>query len=97
MLTAHPTEATRRTVLSLQARVADALLARTAAPESERKIFEDRIEYEIELLWLTSEVRRDRLSVLDEVSTVVWYMGGPAPSGGPRARATGVPSLRERL
>ncbi|MBX2810591.1 MAG: phosphoenolpyruvate carboxylase [Myxococcales bacterium] len=74
VLTAHPTEATRRTILMLQARVADALLARTNASESQRKTLERQIESEIELLWLTSEVRRDRLSVLDEVSTVVWYM-----------------------
>ncbi len=29
---------------------------------------------EIELLWLTDEVRRDRPSVLDEVSSVIWYL-----------------------
>ena len=74
VLTAHPTEATRRTVLALQARVSDALLARTHATTSQRQILEDQIESEIELLWLTSEVRRDRPSVLDEVSTVVWYL-----------------------
>lgn len=74
VLTAHPTEATRRTVLALQARVASALLARTDAPLSQRALLENRVEAEIELLWLTSEVRRDRPSVLDEVSTVVWYL-----------------------
>jgi phosphoenolpyruvate carboxylase len=74
VLTAHPTEATRRTVLALQARVADALLARTDASPEERRALEGRIATEIELLWLTSEVRRDRPSVLDEVSTVVWYL-----------------------
>jgi phosphoenolpyruvate carboxylase len=74
VLTAHPTEATRRTVLELQARVADALLARENASDAERIRFEEAITSEIELLWLTSEVRRDRPSVLDEVSTVVWYL-----------------------
>jgi phosphoenolpyruvate carboxylase len=32
------------------------------------------MEAEIELLWLTDEVRRDRPSVLDEVSSVIWYL-----------------------
>ncbi|MBA2320816.1 MAG: phosphoenolpyruvate carboxylase [Deltaproteobacteria bacterium] len=66
VLTAHPTESTRRTLLALQARVAALLLDR---PEAERAL-----EAEVELLWLTSEVRRDRPSVLDEVSTVLWYL-----------------------
>lgn len=74
VLTAHPTESTRRTVLSLQARVADALLERDQAPDSERLRLDDELEADIELLWLTSEVRRDRPSVLDEVSTAVWYL-----------------------
>ena len=74
VLTAHPTEATRRTILDLQARVADALLARDSAPQSERRALEEGLRADVELLWLTSEVRRDRPSVMDEVSTVLWYL-----------------------
>ncbi|MEQ8982671.1 MAG: phosphoenolpyruvate carboxylase, partial [Deltaproteobacteria bacterium] len=74
VLTAHPTESTRRTVLALQARVADALLARDQAPHSERLRLDEALEADIELLWLTSEVRRDRPSVLDEISTAIWYL-----------------------
>jgi phosphoenolpyruvate carboxylase len=74
VLTAHPTEATRRTLLSLQARLADALLRRDDAPLSERVRIEEAIESDVELLWLTDEVRRDRPSVLDEVSSVIWYL-----------------------
>src|SRR5688572_4184936 len=69
ILTAHPTEATRRTLLDIQSRVADVLLARDDTPEAGRVALDDRMEAEVELLWLTSEVRRDRPSVLDEVST----------------------------
>ncbi|RJR47092.1 MAG: phosphoenolpyruvate carboxylase, partial [Desulfobacteraceae bacterium] len=57
VLTAHPTEATRSSVLTLQARVADKLLARDWASPSERTDLEESIEAEVELLWLTSEVR----------------------------------------
>jgi phosphoenolpyruvate carboxylase len=74
VLTAHPTEATRRTLLELQARLADALLARERASAGELRRLEQHVEGEIELLWLTDEVRRNRPSVLDEVSQVIWYL-----------------------
>ncbi len=73
VLTAHPTESTRRTLLTLQARVADLLLEREQVFASERKAIDEGLEAEIELLWLTAEVRRDRPTVGDEVSTVLWY------------------------
>lgn len=74
VLTAHPTESTRRTLLGLQARVADLLLARDDAPAAEAAAIDDTLEAEVELLWLTSEVRQDRPTVKDEVSTVIWYL-----------------------
>ncbi len=74
VLTAHPTEATRRTVLELQARVSDALLARDSASGEQKQQLQEALLSDIELLWLTSEVRLDRPSVLDEVSTVIWYL-----------------------
>ena len=74
VLTAHPTESTRRTLLGLQARVADLLLERGLAPAGERRAFDDALEGEVELLWLTAEVRQDRPSVHDEVSTSLWYL-----------------------
>ncbi len=74
VLTAHPTEATRRTVLNLQGRLADALLDRDTATKVERERLEERMESDIELLWLTDEVRKNRISVMDEVSTVIWYL-----------------------
>lgn len=74
VLTAHPTESTRRTVLDLQARLADALLVRDELPGVARDHLEESMEADIELLWLTDEVRRDRPSVMDEVSTVIWYL-----------------------
>jgi phosphoenolpyruvate carboxylase len=74
VLTAHPTESTRRTLLALQARVADLLLSRSERSSSQqRRHIEESIDVEVELLWLTSEVRQDRPSVGDEVSTVLWY------------------------
>ena len=74
VLTAHPTESTRSTLLGLQARVADDLLARESAPSEEVRLIEQALEGEVELLWLTGEVRQDRPSVLDEVSSALWYL-----------------------
>jgi phosphoenolpyruvate carboxylase len=74
VLTAHPTESARRTILDLQARLAEGLLARDAAPEPQRRAIEGRLEGEVELLWLTEEVRRDRPTVVDEVANALWYL-----------------------
>src|SRR6185312_8292503 len=86
VLTAHPTESTRRTLLGLQARVADLLLARDGAPTAERRSIESALDAEVELLWVTDEVRHDRPSVKDEVSTVLWYLETRLINAGARAR-----------
>ncbi|MCB9672021.1 MAG: phosphoenolpyruvate carboxylase [Alphaproteobacteria bacterium] len=82
VLTAHPTESTRRTVLTLQARVASLLLGNEAETARDRML--EALETEVELLWLTSENRPDRPSVLDEVSTVLWYLDARIADAGTR-------------
>ena len=74
VLTAHPTESARRTILDLQARLAEGLLTRDGAPEPQRRAIDRHLEGEVELLWLTEEIRRDRPSVMDEVSNALWYL-----------------------
>lgn len=74
VMTAHPTESTRHTVLTLLSRVSDCLLHRDIVGENQRVELEESLRTEVELLWLTSEVRHDRPSVMDEVSTVLWYL-----------------------
>ena len=74
VLTAHPTEATRRTLLALQSRLSEGLILRLEASPSERQLIEETIATDIELLWLTDEVRHDRPSVLDEVSSAIYYL-----------------------
>ncbi len=75
VLTAHPTEATRRTVLEAHRRVA-ALLARLddeGTPRSERRRVEDALAEEITLLWQTDEVRSKRPRVVDEIRQGLWF------------------------
>ena len=97
VLTAHPTESTRRTLLGLQARVADALLAREQTPAAERHGIEEKLDGEIELLWVTSEIRQDRPSVRDEVSTVLWYLETRLIDAGASARETLVRAFEEEF
>jgi phosphoenolpyruvate carboxylase len=97
VLTAHPTESTRRTLLSLQARVAELLLARERTPEPDRPPVEQTLDGEVELLWLTAEVRQDRPSVLDEVSTGLWYLETRLLDASARARDTLVRAFEEEF
>ncbi len=80
-LTAHPTEARRRSILYKQLRVAHVLteLERAGIGQRERKDLIDQLYEAITLLLETDEVRRERLTVEDEVqygmyfcSTSIW-------------------------
>jgi phosphoenolpyruvate carboxylase len=68
VLTAHPTEATRRTILQAQARLG-ALLAEL---DTGADIVERAAE-EITVLWQTDEVRPQRPRVVDEVRHGLWF------------------------
>ena len=97
VLTAHPTESTRSTLLGLQARVADRLLARERAPADEARHIEQELESEVEVLWLTSEVRQDRPSVLDEVSSALWYLDTRLLDAGAHAHSALAISFEEEF
>jgi phosphoenolpyruvate carboxylase len=75
VLTAHPTEATRRTVLATQLRL-DGLLDRLddwASPRSARERVEASIAEEVTALWQTDEVRSQRPRVVDEIRHGLWF------------------------
>jgi len=97
VLTAHPTESTRRTLLGLQARVAAMLLEREGAPPADRRAIEERLDAEVEVLWLTDEVRQDRPTVMDEVSTVIWYLETRLLDASEQARETLVHAFEEEF
>jgi len=69
VLTAHPTEIVRRTLLQTHHRIADALASRDrpdlTPEESDASI--DALRREIATVWQTDEVRDRRVSPLDEV------------------------------
>jgi len=75
VLTAHPTEATRRTVLLAHIRI-EAQLMQLDDPRvspAERQAAERSIAEEVTLLWQTDEVRHDRLRVTDEIRHGLWF------------------------
>jgi phosphoenolpyruvate carboxylase len=68
VLTAHPTEAARRTVLAAHLRIA-ALLARLDEGED----VADALAGEITMLWQADEVRTRRPQVVDEIRNGHWF------------------------
>jgi phosphoenolpyruvate carboxylase len=75
VLTAHPTESARRTLLRAHVRITD-LLNRGDDPELtavERGELEEELLEEITLLWQTDEVRADRPRVDDEIRHGLWF------------------------
>ena len=76
VLTAHPTEARRRTVLSKTERITNLLnlINQDSSSKREREAAEKSLHAEISALWLTDRARADRLSVTDEVRTGLFYV-----------------------
>ncbi len=76
VLTAHPTEARRRTVLSKTERISLllGLLNQNSISLRERETAVDSLHAEISALWLTDRARADKLTVTDEVKTGLYHV-----------------------
>ncbi len=100
VLTAHPTETTRRSVLLSHIRIERELVELDDARVSpaERHAAEERIAEEVTLLWQTDEVRHGRLRVSDEIRHALWFFEHSLMSaatdlvGAWRERLPGTPS-----
>jgi phosphoenolpyruvate carboxylase len=76
VFTAHPTEATRRTLLEKQQRIARALIRRldpSLTPDETESVL-GQIRAEVTTAWQTDEHPSDRLSVADELEHVLFYL-----------------------
>jgi phosphoenolpyruvate carboxylase len=65
VFTAHPTEASRQSVLRVLRRVADAL---------DRNAADDELAALVDLLWQTDEIRPGRPTVVDEARGIAWFL-----------------------
>jgi len=76
VLTAHPTEVMRKSMIDHRNRIADLMrqrdLGRTETPEGD--LIEQAIVRQIALLWQTRPLRRERLYVADEVEIALTYL-----------------------
>jgi len=76
VLTAHPTEVMRKSMLDHRNRIAALLRRRDAGLDEspEGQPIEEAITAQITLLWQTRALRRERLYVADEVDTALTYL-----------------------
>ncbi|MEH7304872.1 phosphoenolpyruvate carboxylase [Neobacillus drentensis] len=75
VITAHPTEATKRSILEIQQRIAEILktLDHPLLTRRERKKLEESLFNEVSILWQTDELRQSKPTVLDEVRNGLYY------------------------
>ena len=76
VLTAHPTEVRRKSMIDHRNRIAELMLLRdTGAQETlDGDLIDEAIVRQIALLWQTRALRRERLYVADEIDTALAYL-----------------------
>src|SRR5690606_12227013 len=75
VMTAHPTEATRRAILDIHKRIGDDLmkLEDPSLTYRERQLLREKLLSEVMILWQTDELRDRKPTVLDEVRNGLYY------------------------
>ncbi len=75
VFTAHPTEATRQTILRKILRIGELLLRReiSTLTGDEQEEIREEIRMELTILWQTSAIRTHKMSVRDEVRRGLFY------------------------
>ncbi len=76
VMTAHPTESKRRTILRKQQLIAELLLSRLGMPavSNEARVNWQRVRAEVTTGWQTADNSRERLTVADEREHVLFFV-----------------------
>ena len=84
VFTAHPTEASRRSVLEKRSEIAEMLRERPNATEAGQVRIDRRINEIIDLLWLSDELRSVKPTPVDEARSIIFYVEGLVAEALPR-------------
>ena len=76
VFTAHPTEASRRSVLQKRAEIAELLRTRSDATTAGTVRIDSRVGEIIDLLWLSDELRQVKPTPVDEARSIIFYVEG---------------------
>ena len=89
VFTAHPTEASRRSILDKLAEIAILIEQRADARDGniERRRIDRRIDELVDAIWLTDELRRAQPSPEDEARSILYFVGEMVTDGLPELLA----------
>ncbi|MEQ8841629.1 MAG: phosphoenolpyruvate carboxylase [Acidimicrobiales bacterium] len=86
VFTAHPTEASRRSILDKLAEIAALIEERTdtRASDTDRRRIDRRVDELVDAIWLTDELRRAQPTPEDEARSILYFLGEMVVDGLPQ-------------